>query len=205
MHGTGTALGDPIEVGAACAVLGQVRLQLACFSVPKRFCGLLMACCGDHRCSFALEHVFSVSYHNCAWLPRSQHTKRLKGTGCQDSMQPMDLAAAKSRAGHAEACAGAVGLVFATRRLSTCATAPIAHLRSANTHITSILGASRTRAAALLPREPGPGVCGAQQHAGISAFAFQVLESQLCTSHTVHMLQLNDNCTCESNAVHAKR
>ena len=26
MHGTGTALGDPIEVGAACAVLDQVRL-----------------------------------------------------------------------------------------------------------------------------------------------------------------------------------
>ena len=31
MHGTGTALGDPIEVGAACAVLDQVR------PLPARF------------------------------------------------------------------------------------------------------------------------------------------------------------------------
>lgn len=96
----------------------------------------------------------------------------------------MDLAAAKSRAGHAEACAGAVGLVFAARRLSTCATAPIAHLQSANAHIASILNASRTCAAALLPRVPGPGICGVQWHAGISAFAFQVLD-HLDTVHTV--------------------
>ena len=97
----------------------------------------------------------------------------------------MDLAAAKSRAGHAEACAGAVGLVFAARRLSTCATAQLAHMQSPNAHIASILGASRAHAAALLPREPGPGVCGAQWHAGISAFAFQVLINPVHTLHTV--------------------
>ncbi len=28
MHGTGTSLGDPIEMGAACAVIGQVRSTL---------------------------------------------------------------------------------------------------------------------------------------------------------------------------------
>ena len=27
MHGTGTSLGDPIEMGAACAVIGQVGWQ----------------------------------------------------------------------------------------------------------------------------------------------------------------------------------
>lgn len=37
MHGTGTALGDPIEMGAACAVLGQVCSSLQSSNVGFEF------------------------------------------------------------------------------------------------------------------------------------------------------------------------
>ena len=159
------------------------------------------------RCAFN-PLVFFEAYNPfvaCLWQPvvSTSAALRVNTLTCwveslhvavQDSTQPVDLAAAKSRAGHAEACAGAVGLVFATRRLLTCATAPIAHLQSANAHVSSILDASKTRAAALLPREQGPGTCGAQWHAGISAFAFQVLRPTLAHHAHSHMKQLGDIC-----------
>lgn len=92
----------------------------------------------------------------------------------QDGSRSADIAAAKSRTGHAEACAGALGLLFASARLSASALMPITHLRAANVHVASILTSHNAHVAALLPKQAGPGACGARGHAGVSAFAFQV-------------------------------
>ena len=35
MHGTGTSLGDPIEMGAACAVIGQVEPHICLHHFTK--------------------------------------------------------------------------------------------------------------------------------------------------------------------------
>ena len=39
MHGTGTSLGDPIEMGAACAVIGQVRMHVLPLYLCTEACG----------------------------------------------------------------------------------------------------------------------------------------------------------------------
>ena len=46
MHGTGTSLGDPIEMGAACAVIGQVRLRccLHCLTHIEEATSLSASC-----------------------------------------------------------------------------------------------------------------------------------------------------------------
>ncbi len=85
-----------------------------------------------------------------------------------------ELAAAKSRAGHAEACAGALGLLSAARRLRTAAAPRITHLRAASAHVAGVLAAHAASLAALLPRQACPGAGGVHLHAGVSAFAFQV-------------------------------
>lgn len=91
MHGTGTALGDPIEVGAAFAVL-QVR---PCCPVLGSGAGLRVFPC-----------------------PRSSQTRAPQNSlqyGARS--QPLELQAAKSRVLHTEPAAGAVGLAQLALRL----------------------------------------------------------------------------------------
>lgn len=113
----------------------------------------------------------------------------------QGADQPLELAAAKSRSGHAEAGAGVLGIAAVLQRLKTGNVAPLLHLRSLNPHLASLLaagtqahagssGSRKQSLAAVVPRQAAAGVMeGAEEwHSGVSSFAFQV---QCCMIHCV--------------------
>ena len=84
---------------------------------------------------------------------------------------PLELAAAKSRGGHAETGAGAVGMRAAAMRLSDLGRLPLAHLRSLNTHAAQALDTANAVQWSA-PRGSGGGFAGGSV-ACVSAFAFQ--------------------------------
>ena len=116
MHGTGTALGDPIEVGAIAAV----SLRPA----PGR--------------------------------------------------RPLALSAVKSRLGHAECGAGALGLLSAVMQLGKGTAHGVTHLREPNAYV---VGSLPSTATVHMPRQDGPApmssVDGGEHCMGVSSFAFQ--------------------------------
>ncbi len=116
--------------------------------------------------------------HTCS----TRYEAAIRRGALQDGSHSTDFAAAKARTGHAEACAGALGLLFVSARLSESALVPITHLRVVNVHVASILASRNARVAALLPKQAGPRACSPHGHAGVSAFAFQV--SYLSSSST---------------------
>ena len=142
LHGTGTALGDPIELGAAAAV--------HC----ARASGALMRGAPYGHLAPADHAVLHCC--KCVLVPGAV---------------PLELAAAKSRGGHAETGAGAVGMRAAAMRLSDLGRLPLAHLRSLNTHVAQALDTARA-VQWLAPRGPGGGFAGGTV-ACVSAFAFQ--------------------------------
>ena len=150
MHGTGTSLGDPIEVGAAAAVL-QVRRPAAWPAHVRAAAQQPRVQCKCRCCS-----------------------KLMQGGGAQGL--PVVLTAAKSRLGHAETGAGVLGMLHVWRQLSGASTASITHLRTPNPYVVSTLAGAR--AAMFMPRQPGPApvpeVEGDGRLMGVSSFAFQV-------------------------------
>lgn len=112
MHGTGTALGDPIEVGAALAV----------FKAPK------------------------------------------------SGLNVTTFTATKSRMGHAETGAGALGMLSAAMQLSQQISLPVTHLTSVNPYVATIL--ERHMGTVSAPRQAVSKQAAAST--GISSFAFQV-------------------------------
>ncbi|BDA51455.1 probable oleandomycin polyketide synthase, modules 5 and 6 [Coccomyxa sp. Obi] len=116
MHGTGTALGDPIEIGAASAVATS------------------------------------------------------SGGG------KLQLAAAKSRVGHAETAAGAIGISSSIVALTGGSLPPISHLRDLNPYVRNIMdAAAQENLTPCIPRQVAPDVVhrGGNAVMGISGFAFQ--------------------------------
>ena len=84
---------------------------------------------------------------------------------------PLELAATKSRGGHAETGAGAVGLHAAVLRLRTVQQQPIAHLHAVNAHVCEALD-SHAAIRWGVPRSAAAAAAG-DCTAGISTFAFQ--------------------------------
>lgn len=82
------------------------------------------------------------------------------------------MTAAKSRFGHSETGAGALGLFLVVRRMMSQAALPLTHLRNLNPHLQPIVESPKAPRLAL-PRQEGPTAAG-QDHGGISSFAFQV-------------------------------
>lgn len=93
----------------------------------------------------------------------------------QGSRQPVSIAAAKSAVGHAEAGAGAMGMLRTVRRLCNREAQALTHLRAVNPHVASILETSKCPVS--LPRQSGPGHSSGDLHMGISSFAFQVCKA----------------------------
>ena len=122
MHGTGTALGDPIEIGAAFAVAAAAGAGDAVLGVV----GLLDG----------------VSIDKVRWC-------------CIATGVRVSLTAAKSRVGHAETAAGAIGIVHAVHSLSSCVVAPMLHLAAFNPYVSGILEAAGREGSstACIPRQ----------------------------------------------------
>ena len=88
----------------------------------------------------------------------------------------IELVSAKSSMGHAEAGAGALGIMRAVGCLQKCTVAPLTHLRNINTHVQDVLYTTSMTCISRLPRQDAPGAIGGQQ-LSISSFAFQVWHS----------------------------
>lgn len=86
----------------------------------------------------------------------------------------MEMVSAKSSLGHAEAGAGALGIMRGIVRQQTRCAAPLTHLRMLNPHVLSILDSSSAKCLVSLPRQPAPGAANGSPYLGISSFAFQV-------------------------------
>ena len=90
------------------------------------------------------------------------------------TLQAVELAAAKSWVGHGETAAGAIGLLRSASRLQQHQRAAILHLRQLNAYVTGALDDTSTLFVA--GRQCSPGTSTSTQGAasvGISAFAFQ--------------------------------
>ena len=106
----------------------------------------------------------------------------MSDAGRQGALQ---LAAAKSRMGHAEPAAGHVGMVQLTCVLTQMSSRCMTHLRTMNPHISSLLDAHARPGPAGLTihagREDAQGsvvhqnIGSWERSASVSAFAFQVL------------------------------
>lgn len=112
-HGTGTSLGDPIEMGALSAVFMEEG----------------------------------------------------------DSNHPLALSSSKSWLGHSEPASGIMGIFQGILCQAQRTASPIVHLKSVNTHVSSILDSYGSRSNWLLPKESS--VFPRNKCCGVSAFAFQ--------------------------------
>jgi 3-oxoacyl-(acyl-carrier-protein) synthase len=130
MHGTGTPLGDPIEVGSAAAVLDP----------PPNSTGPATAATvtPDGRRSPGRQldqHVFSP-------VPM---------------LVPVNLAADKSGVGHTEPAAGVMGILHAAWAVRAACSLPVLHLRQPNPYLAETLASASTNSTGgglALPRQP---------------------------------------------------
>ena len=137
LHGTGTPLGDPIEVGALCDVVKVSACTRNQRASAVKIClrgGLHVdvACCDT---AVTWRRVCSARRHR-AHHGKLTHVCSAHAQGC---LRPLHLTAIKSRLGHAEAGAGIMGALQVVARLSGKATDPILHLRAVNPHMAGIL------------------------------------------------------------------
>lgn len=92
---------------------------------------------------------------------------------------PLELAAAKSRFGHAETAAGALGAMLVATRMMSHQRSSVVHLVSLNPYVSSIFDSNAESAGvggrgftAARQAAPGLAMCNSY-HSGCSAFAFQ--------------------------------
>ena len=96
----------------------------------------------------------------------------------QGHAEPVQLMAVKSRLGHAETGAGALGVFHACQALCGRSTDALVHLRTLNPHVAGVLDSHSRKLQAALPRQAGPAQASC---VGISSFAFQVQACLPCT------------------------
>ena len=124
MHGTGTALGDPIETGA----IGAVASRSPAGAHP-------------HKAGTLGGGGFSQSLSDCRGSVSLPSLPDMDGRRCLHAGARLCLAAAKSRVGHAETAAGAVGLTRTLEALGAAALAPVQHLADVNALVCGTLDA----------------------------------------------------------------
>ena len=156
LHGTGTALGDPIEINAALSVLlanGRKQSQQQVAKSAASAMGWEVLAVGAAGTASAEDAAGPLE------LP------------------PLQLLAAKSIVGHAEPAAGLTGVLYAVHQLRQASAAPILHLHSLNPHVTAAISSINGAGGKLgMPREVLPLVgttTAASVGVGVSAFAFQ--------------------------------
>ena len=181
LHGTGTGLGDPIEVSSAAAVL---RKHLVVGSTDDHMPGaspLPDGLATHTTCRTAdLAMLHSVSVVASFLLPICRSRSSIVQFRCLPSEMPVTalavlLMASKSWNGHAEPAAGLVAMLHAHQSILHAAALPLLHLRHLNPYVSATM---ETTSDGPLPwaragRQPG-GSGGKLLSCGISAFAFQV-------------------------------
>lgn len=90
--------------------------------------------------------------------------------------------ASKSRTGHAENGAGALGMLHAASQMTRLRVSLMTHLRQPNPYVVSALGSHALMP--LLPKSDGPrSVVDAEPLLGISSFAFQASHERVICLH----------------------
>ncbi len=148
LHGTGTSLGDPVEIDAVSTALSIAHRGSASGVEPT-------------------WHGGQPTYNGV------QPTR----VGVQPTSSPLSLQAGKSRMGHAEPAAGIAGLLGAVDTIGIAQLQPILHLRSVNPHVAAALQQQpdHSTSGVMVSRQHAPAVATAGDAlAGCSAFAFQV-------------------------------
>ena len=118
VHGTGTPLGDPIEVGALGHGLKVPQPQM-----------------GTHQTSVG-THQPQVGAHQTSVGTQSHMGTHQAQVGTH---RPLELVSNKSCFGHTEGAAGLTGLLLAVGCLQHCSRPPIMHLRGMNPHVGAAL------------------------------------------------------------------
>ena len=137
MHGTGTGLGDPIEVHLLHVFLccnipaGPSYHDYLCWHPDSQNCFLGTVCawlCNLKECFF--QHTIAFAQIGAAFTV-------LQSAGTEEGA-PLELQAAKSRLLHLEPAAGAAGLTQLLARLQQTPSHETLHLRSVNSHVATI-------------------------------------------------------------------
>ena len=180
-HGTGTSLGDPIEIGAVNAVHGGKR----------RAAGGGGAGGAGGGAGGASSRAGAGAGHEGSSLFSSSSSS----LSSSSSQPPLVLQAVKSYMGHCETAAGIMGLIQPLVGLAQASSAKVLHLTALNPHIGNVMKAANARgggeggnpaaAAALSMHNPrqtsgaaassrgGSGGQESSSSCGVGAFAFQ--------------------------------
>ena len=165
LHGTGTPLGDPIEVGALGQGFAGKRckgLQMSTSMAITYFVtmpqswkqSMLLRKQLWPSCSLSAER--SAERHNCiaikdsfaarnrCQLPHQDDLKEpkmrwLHFTAGKARQTPMGIVSNKSCFGHTEGAAGLTGMLLAVESCAARAMAPVMHLRNCNPHVATAL------------------------------------------------------------------
>ena len=180
-HGTGTALGDPIEVGAATAVLaGKAFLPSYLYSCVCISCGhfgpqpptavstfdqtTALACLSTPHVPFGVPSREDIRPDYCLYAASAGMTS------------PLRLTAAKAAPrGTPSRLPGAVGIAHATLMLTQHRTSALTHLRALN----PLMLGSAVPGSVVLPKQDAAAACAAHASAEwqavqcVSSFAFQ--------------------------------
>ena len=195
MHGTGTALGDPIEFGAAVAVFAAAREGFARFERFSKGGGMRPSSDGNrgNRPSSDGKDASAANGTAANGTPspspsRANGTPNTPRTDAEHTPHhtviPAFLSGIKSARGHAEAAAGAWGLIHAASQLTTRRGGATNHLREINPHVARVLRLRADTVPVAAPRRQDRGWASPHNHErvssrlgihvhGASSFAFQ--------------------------------
>ena len=128
MHGTGTALGDPIEMGAALAVLKGMSMPTLCSARQCTTRKLAPFSRSRHKSADFISAMGLSQLHGL-FVPEQESNSKLTGLCLAGAHHAARFSAAKSHMGHAEPAAGLVGMCNAATMLQRHQSHAIMHLR----------------------------------------------------------------------------
>jgi|AntAceMinimDraft_5_1070358.scaffolds.fasta_scaffold06212_4 acyl transferase domain-containing protein len=143
MHGTGTALGDPIEFGAAVAVIAAAHEGFARLS--------------------STEDAGSGTGGGGGGIPLADFRRQSAPT----PTPTLALSSIKASFGHSEAAAGAWGLIHAASQVHRRGGGQLPHLRTLNLHVAQVIHRRReSTPAAAAHRQDRAAAVSAPRHTG---------------------------------------
>ena len=168
-HGTGTALGDPVETNALLAVLDDF------FFAPK-----------TNVSKPSTTNVSKPPTTNVSGPPTTNVSGSDARFATRHAPARVSLSASKSRAGHAEASAGVVAMLHVAAAFAAATSPSPARLRALNPHVEACVRANSSDEFSLrVSRVDAPdasAVGSSERRVGVSAFAFMGSNAHLVVS-----------------------